>query len=229
MSQTLQSRHARQAAKGTARRPSTGWPTAAGLLALLAVPLTFGGLRLAQLAGGPAVLPDERFPELPFALVIHIVAAAVYGLGGLAQFLPRFRRRHARWHRRAGRVIAAAGLLVGLSAAWMTLVYPAQPGTGAALFVLRLVASTALVLFIGLGVTAARRRDLATHRAWMIRAYAIGVAAGTQVFTEGIGGALLGDGVVAGDLSKGAAWLLNLAVAEAVIRARGSGRAGRRR
>ena len=38
-----------------------------------------------------------------------------------------------------------------------------------------------------LGVAAIRRRDIAAHRAWMIRAYAIGLAAGTQVFTEGFG------------------------------------------
>ena len=31
----------------------------------------------------------------------------------------------------------------------------------------------------------------------MIRAYAIGLAAGTQAFTEGIGGAIFGTGVLA--------------------------------
>jgi hypothetical protein len=46
----------------------------------------------------------------------------------------------------------------------------------------------------------------------MIRAYAIGLAAGTQVFTEGL------DAVVGGDLAKGAGWLINLAVAEWTIR-----------
>ena len=59
--------------------------------------------------------------------------------------------------------------------------------------------------FLVLGITAVRRRDIAAHRAWMIRAYAIGLAAGSQVFTEGIGGALLGSGVVRDDLAKGAA------------------------
>ena len=58
-----------------------------------------------------------------------------------------------------------------------------------------------------LGVTAIRRRDIAAHRAWMIRAYAIGLAAGTQVFTEGIGGVVPGTGVLAADLAKGAGWV----------------------
>ncbi len=51
----------------------------------------------------------------------------------------------------------------------------------------------------------------------MVRAYAIGLAAGTQAFTEGIGGALWGSGVVRDDLAKGAGWVINLAIAEWVI------------
>ena len=69
-----------------------------------------------------------------------------------------------------------------------------------------------------LGFTAIRRRDIAAHRAWMIRAYALGLGAGTQVFTEGFGEAIFGTGEVRGDLAKGAAWVINLAVAEWAIR-----------
>jgi hypothetical protein len=52
----------------------------------------------------------------------------------------------------------------------------------------------------------------------MVRAYAIGLAAGTQVFTEGFGGAILGTGVLAADVAKGAGWIINLAVAEWALR-----------
>jgi hypothetical protein len=69
-----------------------------------------------------------------------------------------------------------------------------------------------------LGVAAVRRRDIAGHRAWMIRAYAIGLAAGTQALTEGFGGALFGTGELRSDLYKGAAWVINLAVAEWVVK-----------
>ena len=37
-----------------------------------------------------------------------------------------------------------------------------------------------------LGFAAIRRRDLPAHRAWMIRAYAVGLAAGTAVGTGGL-------------------------------------------
>jgi hypothetical protein len=69
----------------------------------------------------------------------------------------------------------------------------------------------------------------------MIRAYAIGLAAGMQAITGGIGEALFGIGALQGDLAKASAWVINLAVAEWVIRRQDpagqsgrSGRAGRR-
>ena len=79
-----------------------------------------------------------------------------------------------------------------------------------------------------LGFTAIRRRDITAHRAWMIRAYAIGVAAGTQAFTGAIGGALFGTGELRGDLAKAAGWIINLAVAEWVIRRPTQAKAQRR-
>jgi uncharacterized membrane protein len=192
------------------------------LVVLSLVPLTAGALRLVQLAGGPAVIPaDRRFEGFPAPLVAHIVAAAVYALVGSLQLVPSFRRRHLDWHRRAGRVLAVAGLTVAGSALWMTLLYAQKPGTGDLLYVLRLVVATAMVAALVLGVQAARAHDLDAHRAWMIRAYALGLGAGTQVFTEGFGEALLGTGDVRGDLCKGAAWVINLAVAEWAVRAGG--------
>jgi uncharacterized membrane protein len=195
------------------------WPVPLALTALSAIPLTAGTLRLIQLAGGPAVMPaDHRFAGFPVALVVHIVGATIFALAGIAQLAPRFRRRHPVWHRRAGRVVGVAGLLVASSALWLTLFYAPQPGTGDLLYGLRLVFASAMAACIVLGIAAVRHGDIASHRAWMLRGYAIGLAAGTQVFTEGFGGAILGHGVLAGDLAKGAAWVVNLAVAEWIIR-----------
>lgn len=205
-----------------------GWPLATALLVLTAVPVTAGTLRLVQLTGGPALIPaDARFPDFPAALIVHVVGSVVFAVLGIAQLLPRFRRRHLTWHRRAGRVLAAAGLLVAGSALWMTLMYPPKPGTGIALFALRLGFGSAMVVSPVLGVTAVRRGDVAGHRAWMIRAYAIAVAAGTQVFTESFATSALGTGVLGTDLAKGSGWVINLAVAEWAVR-RGAKPTGRR-
>jgi uncharacterized membrane protein len=194
------------------------WPVPVALVALSAIPLAAGTLRLIQLAGGPALIPaDHRFDGFPLPLLAHIVGASTFALVGVLQFVPRFRRRHLTWHRRAGRVLGVAGLMVAVSALWMTLFYEAQPHTGDLLYVLRLVFGSGMAACLVLGFTAARRRDIAAHRAWMIRAYAIGLAAGTQAFTDGIGGAIFGTGLLAADLAKGAGWMINLGVAEWAI------------
>lgn len=212
------------------RQPSRrSWPVPVALLILSAVPLLAGGLRLIQLAGGPVLIPaDERFSDFPLPLMVHLIGASVYAILGALQFVPRFRRSHPGWHRGAGRVLAAVGWLVAGSALWMTLFYSPKPGTGALLYVLRLVFSIAMAACLVLAVSTVRRGDIAGHRAWMIRAYAIGIAAGTQAVTGGLRSALLGPGVLRGDLAKAAAWAINLAVAEWLIRRQsGSGRSGR--
>ena len=59
----------------------------------------------------------------------------------------------------------------------------------------------------------------------MIRAYALALGAGTQAFTQGFGVALFGHSALVGDLSRAAGWIINLAVAEWVIRRTGTRRA----
>jgi hypothetical protein len=115
-------------------------------------------------------------------------------------------------------VLVAAGLAVAGSALWLTLGYAPHPGTGPVLFVSRLLVATSMATFLVLGLTAIRRRDIAAHRAWMVRAYALGLGAGTQAFTEGLGEALFGVGEVRGDLYKLSGWVINLAVAELALR-----------
>jgi len=201
------------------RAASGGWIVPPALIALSAIPLAAGAVRLVGLAGGPDLMPpDHRFSGFPAALVVHIVGAAVYALLGAFQFVPALRRRHLDWHRYAGRVLAVAGLLVAGSALWLTLFYQAQPGTGPLLYPVRLVFASGMAVALVLGVRSVRRGDVAAHRAWMTRAYAIGLGAGTQVFTEGITQAVVGTGELSGDLAKSAGWLVNLAIAEWVIR-----------
>ncbi len=191
----------------------------AALVLLSAVPLAAGTLRLVQLAGGPAVIPaDERFAGFPAALVLHILGASVFALLGVVQLVPRLRRDHRTWHRRTGRVVAAAGLAVSGSALWLTVFYEPQPGTGPLLLGLRLVIAPAMAACLLLGVVAIRRGDVDGHRAWMVRGYALGLAAGTQVLTGGFAEAAVGTGELRSDVAKGLGWVINLAVAEWVVR-----------
>lgn len=96
--------------------------------------------------------------------------------------------------------------------------YDPQPGSGHLLYLFRLTFLMAMTFSIVRGFTAIRHRDIRRHQAWMIRSYALGLGAGTQVFTEGFGEAIFGTSVVAGDLEKGAGWAVNLLIAEWAIR-----------
>ena len=199
--------------------PRLGLRVPIALVALSVIPVFAGIARLVQLSGGPQIIPeDSRFTSSPVAVVMHVVCSITYALFGAMQFAPGFRRRHPGWHRRAGRVLVVAGLGVAVSALWLTLFYPRKENSGDLLYFLRLAFASGMVTCLVLGVTAIRRRDVAAHRAWMIRGYALGLGAGTQAFTEGFGGALFGTSALALDASRGIAWIINLAIAEWAIR-----------
>lgn len=200
-------------------RRRTGWWVPPALLALAVIPVAGGTGRLIEVLGGPEVLPtDARFVASPIPLVVHIVAAVLYAVLGAFQFSARLRRRHPGWHRRAGRLLVGLGLAVASSGLWMTLAYPQKAGTGDILWATRLLVSSGMGVSLVLGVVAIRNRNIARHRAWMTRAYALALGAGTQAFTVGFGEAAFGAGVVRTDLMMAAAWAINLAIAETVIR-----------
>lgn len=202
----------------------------AGLLVLSAIPLAAGAFRLNELAGGAEVTPaNARFFASPLPVVLHILSAGVYAVGGAFQFAPGFRRRRPGWHRAAGRLLVLCGLLIGLSGLWMTLFYPGANGTSALLYALRLLFGSAMVVAVVLGVAAIRRGDVIGHRAWMARGYAIGLGAGTQVLTLTAGELIGGPpSELSNALLMGAGWAINLAVAEWAIRRRPAPRAAMR-
>jgi len=205
-------------ARRSGSRRESSWRVPVALVALTTIPLVAGSLRLLEVGGGPQMLPtNSRIDAFPAPLVLHIVAAAVFAVVGAFQFPARVRRLHPTWHRRAGRVLVAAGLAVAGSGLWMTLAYPDAPG-GALLWTVRLAVCSTTATCIILGVTAIRRRDVAAHRAWMIRAYALALAAGTQAFTQGVGEGLFGTSDLSTAVSVTSGWIINLAVAEWIIR-----------
>ena len=190
-----------------------------GLLALAAIPVVAGTARLVEILGGPGLIPaDARFAASPAPVIVHVASAIGYALLGAFQFSAGIRRGHPGWHRRAGRVLVSLGLAVALSALWMTLLFPRKNGAGDLLSMFRLLFGSAMAGSIILGLAAIRRRDIARHRAWMTRAYALALGAGTQAFTVGFGEAVFGTGVAPHDLMMGAGWAINLAVAEWIIR-----------
>ncbi|WEO77372.1 DUF2306 domain-containing protein [Cryobacterium sp. SO2] len=203
-------------------RPRSRWWVPAGLILLSVIPILAGAARLTELTGGAVgTAENARFLDSPVPVLTHIVSATVFSLLGAFQFLPALRRGRGAWHRIAGRVLIPAGLLAALSGIWMVLFYPHPPGDGLLVSVFRLVFGGAMVAGIGLGIRSISRRDFIGHGRWMTRAYAIGVAAGTQALLLIPGAIVFGPtDQLSRALLMGAAWLLNLAVAEFVIRRR---------
>jgi uncharacterized membrane protein len=202
-----------------ATRSKADWLIPGGLVVLSLVPAIAGSARLAQFASG--VVPNDagaRFHADPAPMVWHIVAVVIYSLLGAFQFSPGFRRRNPRWHRIAGRILLPAGMIAALSGLYMAGSYPWPPFDGFALYVVRLIVGTSMAMSLVLGFRAVLRRDFTAHSAWMIRAYALGLGAGTQVFTHI---PYIAFPEIQGELSRticmAAGWAINYVVAEWII------------
>jgi uncharacterized membrane protein len=128
--------------------------------------------RLAQLAA-----MDDLFARYPVLTLVHIVPGMLFMILGPLQFSPGIRARHLRWHRFSGRVFVVCGLVIGISAVVMSFGMPAIGGLNQA------AATTLFGVFFLFALSRAfwhiRRRQIALHREWMIRAFAIGLAVAT--------------------------------------------------
>lgn len=191
------------------------------LIALALIPVAAGAVRLTVLAGGgPISDRNARFFDAPIPVVVHIVSATIFSLLGAFQFAPGFRRDRPAWHRAAGRVVAVAAFGAASSGIWMTNTYAIVPADSDLLHGLRLFFGWSMIFATARGLVAILGGHVTSHQAWMRRAYAIGLGAGTQALILGPAMLMFGEpGDACRALMMGAGWLLNLAVAEWLIRA----------
>jgi uncharacterized membrane protein len=197
------------------------WLIITPLILLSLVPTLAGTARLIDLASGATITPENaRFHAMPLPVVIHILAALPFSILGAFQLAPGFRKRRPVLHRSLGRWVMVVGLATGLSGLYMTLFYPFSPQLqGPLLLIARLLVGTGMVLSIFLAWYSIRQRNIKEHRAWMLRAYALAQGAGTQVIVFLPWTLLLGkaEGLTR-DMLMTVAWVINLALAEWLIR-----------
>lgn len=163
------------------------WLISVGLLTLSFIPISAGIFRLVQLGFGAAITEENaRFFAAPLPVVLHIVGSCLFCCLGAVQFSCVFRREQLNLHRLFGRLLIPIGLTVSISGLWMTLYYPRATLNydGPVLHVVRILVGLGMSLSLVFGLIAARRQKIANHRAWMTRAFALGLGAGTQVFTH---------------------------------------------
>lgn len=202
----------------TIRKNMSGWGVPAGLLVLCLVPAAAGVVRLLQLTHGPVTPENLRFFDAPLPAVLHIISILLFSFLGALQFAPRLRKALPRWHRLSGRIVVPSGLIAGLSGLWMNQFYILPPADGTALYLIRLITGVWMVYTLCRGYLAIRQRKIAGHSNWMLRGYAIGMGAGTQVLTHLPYFILAGQpDIAARAVLMGAGWAINAAIAEVII------------
>ena len=202
------------------RRSWTDIAMPLGLLLLGAIPIGFSFAILAWVMTGNIPSDHPRLAVTPAPFAMHAVGGIIFGLLGPVQFAPRLRTASRNAHRASGRVFVLGGLMLSLSGLWLLALYPGSAGV--ILQSGRLFMSLALLVCLPLAVDYARRRNIAAHRAWMMRGYAIGIAAGTQSLILFPYYLLAGDPVgVWADVVLLSGWVINICVAEyAILRSR---------
>lgn len=200
----------------TRPKPASGWLAITGLLLLCALPVISGLLRLGE-AGA-----THEGPSQPFFVAVsvgHIVGMSVFCVLGAFQFSPALRIRR-RWHRRVGWVLLPAGLVAAVSSLPIGLIFGGPPEEQDLAFV-RAFFAVVMIACLALGALAVRRRDFATHGAWMTRSIALGVSGGTQALVAivwSLGGAEVDAAAETWVVAIG--FVVNLLVAELVIQRR---------
>ncbi|MFN3225653.1 MAG: DUF2306 domain-containing protein [Hyphomicrobiales bacterium] len=186
------------------------------------IPAILSLVRIPELLGAPPIVPpNPRAVIDPVPIILHILASSVFCLAGVVQFLPSLRRDRPAFHKGLGRLVVAAGAISALTGLWMTVFYVFPPALqGPLLYWARVSLSLAMFASLVWAVIAIRARNVASHRAAMLRSYAIGQGASTQtvllILAMAVSGAEpLG---IARDLIMVAAWAINLGAAEFLIR-----------
>ena len=197
------------------------WLIILPLTLLSLVPTLAGTVRLIDLASNTTVTPENaRFHTMPLPVVIHILSSLPFCVLGAFQFAQGFRKRHPALHRNMGKWLMMAGLASALSGLYMTLVYPFSPQLqGPLLLIVRVLVSAGMVVSILLAYRTIRQRNIKEHQAWILRAYALGQGAGTQVIVFLPWTLLLGQAEgLTRDLLMTLAWIINLVFAQWLIR-----------
>lgn len=194
------------------------------LFLLAVIPVLTGVVVLLSMQSGEVnTLSDAtaiaRRASYPWAIIGHILGGSAMLILGFSQFSRRLRRALPGVHRWLGRALVGAGGYFALSGLLMNAAPKAQADSAlynSAQNVMAVVFLTVLFL----GIRAARQRRFADHRAWMMRCYAITLGAATQTVLLLPVFLMLGEvkGVLV-DLVFIAAWGVNLAAAEWLIRA----------
>ena len=189
-----------------------------GLYLLGAIPVLFAAARVVQIPLGTTPADVAHLMTQPLPYWLHALAGASFGLLGPVQFGRALAARYGRLHRVLGRVFVLAGAVLGLSG--LQLVLRFHGSSTLLLDGLRAAGGAALLVALWLAVAAVRRRDMARHRRWMIRAFAIGMGQSLVAFVLLPIYLWTGEPPVglAADMAVLLSWAVSIALGEMAIR-----------
>jgi hypothetical protein len=124
---------------------------------------------------------DPGFLTYPLVVALHVILAGIWMTLAPFQFVKRIRSRWLNYHRWAGRMLITIGLVVGAAALFMAWVIPIAGWPE------RVIIGFFGVLFLvalGKGFLHIRAHQVAQHREWMIRAFALTLAVSTVRLIE---------------------------------------------
>ena len=123
-----------------------------------------------------AGFPEEEFARNPVLTLAHILPGLLFVVLGLLQFIKGVRLRWPRVHRWSGRIVVVSGIIIGITGIIMGF---KMPVSGVSLTSATTLFGALFLFSLLKGFMYIRRRKVALHREWMIRAFAIGLAVTT--------------------------------------------------
>jgi hypothetical protein len=193
---------------------------AIGLLVLLyAYGARIAVKAIALLAQGKETDPSGH--AHPAWTLIHFASSLLFAVLAMMQLVAAIRRRHPEFHRYAGRVAVAFGLIAAVTGASVPFAaVPPHPMVERVYILIHFAGAAACLL---MGFRAARHRTFALHRVWMMRAIATIGAVMTQrivfpILLFSFGAESDAGFWVAFVVAFALGWAINLALAEGWVR-----------
>ncbi len=171
-----------------------------------------------QIPSGAYPADSAHLAVAPVSWFAHALAGVAFGITGPMQFARALRHRYGALHRVSGWVFVLSGAILGLSG--LSLLAQVTSQRTPLVDIARGLFGLALLVALALAMAAIRNRDFLRHRAWAIRAYAVGMGLGAVALVFFPIYIVMGQAPtgLASDILFVASWVLCIAFGEAVIR-----------
>ncbi len=188
------------------------------LLFFTLIPVLTALVQVFQIPSGTYPKDSAHLAVAPISWFIHALAGSAFGIIGPVQFVRALRHRFGALHRVSGRVFVLSGAVLGLSS--LSLLAQVASQRTPLVDIARGLFGVALLIALALAMVAIKQRDLVRHRAWAIRAYAIGMGLGTVALVFFPIYLVTGHppSGITSDILFIASWVLTIAFGEMVVR-----------